>query len=139
MHRTFIEYIEPVMSNMDENTKNHLMYRFYYIYKLNPKNMFRMVSHKTKTDRVRIFYYCVSQLYNQKIDGVHVIANAGQGENFTRLVNRASKVPMLSVNDMRDVLTDLTGFSRVFTNFASPEIPKQTFGSFMRNMTGRHR
>lgn len=138
MQKTFERYIAPVMRNMDENTKNHLMFRFYSIYKLNPQNMFRMTSNQTKTDRVRNFYYCVSQLYNQKIDGVRVIANAGQGEIFERLKSQSGQVPLPSVNTMRDILTDLAENSTISTYFVSPQIPKQTFATWVKQLNRHH-
>ncbi len=138
MQKTFERYIAPVMCNMDENTKNHLMFRFYSIYKLNPQNMFRMTSNQTKTDRVRNFYYCVSQLYNQKIDGVRVIANAGQGEIFERLKSQSGQVPLPSVNTMRDILTDLAENSTISTYFVSPQIPKQTFATWVKQLNRHH-
>ncbi|MFQ6759944.1 MAG: hypothetical protein ACLRFM_00890 [Alphaproteobacteria bacterium] len=137
MQKTFKEYIAPVMRNMDENTKNHLMFRFYSIYKLDPQHMFRMVSRRIKTDRIRNFYYCISQLYNQKIDGVRIIANAGQGEIFEKLKSQSGQLPLPGVNTMRDILTGLAEKSTISTYFVSPQIPKQTFAAWAKQLNRR--
>lgn len=137
MQKIFKEYIAPVMRNMDENTKNHLMFRFYSIYKLDPQHMFRMTSRQIKTDRIRNFYYCISQLYNQKIDGVRVVVNAGQGEIFEKLKSQSGQLPLPGVNVMRDILTDLAENSTISTYFVSPQIPKQTFAAWAKQLNRR--
>ena len=137
MQKTFERYIVPVMRNMDENTKNYLMFRFYSIYKLNPRHMFRMTSRQVKTDRLRNFYYCVSQLYNQKTDGVYVIANAGQGMDFQKLLSKSGQLPLPGVDTMRDVLTDLAEKSTISTYFVSPQIPKQTIATWAKQFNRR--
>ena len=134
MQKTFKEYIEPVMSNMDNNTKSYLMYRFYSIYRLNPETMFYMTSKKTKETRITHFYYCVSQLYNTKCDA-RVIANAGQGDKFERLKSQSGQLPMPSVYHMRNILTGLSKCSTVSMNVSSPEIPKQTLLDWVKQVT----
>ncbi|MBP5795095.1 MAG: hypothetical protein J6W41_03705, partial [Alphaproteobacteria bacterium] len=70
--------------------------------------------------------------------GVRVIANAGQGEIFERLKSQSGQVPLPSVNTMRDILTDLAENSTISTYFVSPQIPKQTFATWVKQLNRHH-
>lgn len=122
---SFKEYITPVMQNMDENTKNHLMYRFYCIYGLNPKNMLSMVSQPIKESRIHAFYFCVSQLYNCNVPDIHIIAKSGQEEKFQQLLSRTNQMPLPEINSMRNNLIELAKYSTISTKFTSKPIPKR--------------
>ncbi len=138
MSKTYDKYITPVMANMDSNTKNHLLYRFAMIYRVNPQYMFHMKSKVQKETMIRSFYWCVAQLYSVKAEPeIRVIANSGQAEVVEKLKKQVSNLPVESVDVLLDAFVKLTENSKVYSSFESPELPQHMFTSRIQNIVHR--